>query len=140
MCNKMLREFYQKKQLFTKYILYRYKSRVIRIFIMAQSRAIEAIKRTQAADGGLYITTNMNPEQGLVSSTYGALKQASHEIDGVGLDQNVSYACANAMSDPNNAIEVRGRWFFAISPTGIMKPFNSDGNSATGCNSIHLIG
>ncbi len=111
---------------------------------MVQSRAIEAINRTSAADGGGYIQTELNPEQGLVSSTYGTIKQSSHEIstspESVGLDQNVSYAWANVMSDPNSAIVVRGKPYFQIPNLGFLKPYDNDGNSTMGCSSLHLIG
>ncbi len=145
MCNKMLRIIYQKRQLFTKYILYRYKRRDYKDYIMAyQNGKVEAVNRTQAAEGNLYISTNFNTEQGLVSSTYGPIKQSSHEIstspESVGLDPNVSYGWANAMSDPNSAIVVRGKPYFIIPNLGFLKPYNSDGNSAMGCSSLHLIG
>lgn len=108
---------------------------------MAQSRAIEQIIRTRAASGDGYESTNLNPEKGLISSTFGPIVRNSIEaaFDGVGLDQNVSAGFANAMSDPSNGIEVRGRTFFGISPIGFNKPYNSYGDSALGFNSFYTI-
>ena len=46
---------------------------------MVQSRAVEAVNRTSAADGGGYIQTNINPEQGTVGATFGAIMKNIHE-------------------------------------------------------------
>ena len=111
---------------------------------MAQSRAVEAINRTSAADGGGYIQTNLNPEQGMMGATFGAIVKNVHSMlfglgEFVGLDDNVSNGIAQSMSDPNNAIDVRGRKYYIIPPHGHIKVTNSDGNSSLGCCSFYTV-
>lgn len=109
---------------------------------MAQSRAIEAINRTSAADGGLYVPTNLNFEQGSVGATFGAIMKNIHEavFGGIGFDMNVSEGYAQIMSDPNNAINIKGRTYYPHSSIGNLRPYNSDGNPAGGCFSLYTMG
>ena len=91
---------------------------------MVQSRAVEAVNRTSAADGGGYIQTNLNPEQGTVGATFGAIMKNIHEavFGGVGFDLNVSEGYAQIMADPNNAINVKGRTYYPHSSIGNLRP------------------
>lgn len=109
---------------------------------MAQSRAVEAINRTSAADGGGYIQTNINPEQGTVGATFGAIMKNIHEavFGGVGFDLNVSEGYAQIMANPNNAINVKGRTYYPHSSIGNLRPYNSDGNPSGGCFSLYTMG
>ena len=109
---------------------------------MVQSRAVEAVNRTRAADGGGYVQTNINPEQGSVGATFGAIMRNIHEavFGGVGFDMNVSEEYAQIMSNPNNAIDIRGRTYYPHSSIGNLRPYNSDGNPAGGCFSLYTMG
>ena len=108
---------------------------------MAQSRAIEAINR-QAADGNVYVPTQLNIEQGSVGATFGTIMRNIHEavFGGVGFDMNVSEGYAQIMSDPNNAINIKGRTYYPHSSIGNLRPYNSDGNPAGGCFSLYTMG
>lgn len=109
---------------------------------MTQSRAVEAINRTQAAEGNGYIKTNLNPERGSVGATFGALMKNIHEavFGGIGFDANVSEGYAQIMSNPNNAIDVKGRKYYPHTSIGNLKPYNSDGNPSGGCFSLYMMG
>lgn len=140
MCNKMLRTIYQKRQLFTKYILYRYKRRDYKDYIMAyQNGKVEAVNRTQAAESNVYKPMEFKPEQGALGATFGAIIKNIHEavFGGVGFDMNVSEGYAQIMSNPNNAINIRGRTYYPHSNIGNLHPINSDGNSSSGCFSFY---
>ena len=106
---------------------------------MVQSRAIETVNRTSAAEGGGYIQTELNPEQGTLGATFGTIIRNIHEavFCGVGFDMNVSEGYAQIMSNPNNAIDIKGRRYYPHSNIGSLKPFNSDGNPSSGCFSFY---
>lgn len=107
-----------------------------------QSRAVEAVNRTQAATGEGYIQTNLNPEQGSIGATFGAIMKNIHEavFGGIGLDANVSEGIAQIMANPNNAIEVKGRTYYPHTSIGNLRPYNDDGNPSGGCFSFYSMG
>jgi len=107
-----------------------------------QSRAVEAVNRTQAATGDVYVQTNLTPEKGSIGATFGAIMKNIHEavFGGIGLDYNVSEGYAQIMSNPNNAIDVRGRKYYPHTSIGNLRPYNEDGNPSGGCFSFYTMG
>lgn len=103
------------------------------------SGKIEAVNRTQAAEGNAYRPMEFKPEQGALGATFGAIIRNIHEavFSGVGFDMNVSEGYAQIMSNPDNAIPIKGRTYYPHTSIGCLRPFNADGNPAGGCFSFY---
>ena len=108
-----------------------------------RSGAIDSINRTNAAEHNKYESTNFNNmESGLVSATFGAITRNILDavLQGIGLDFNVSDGYAQIVSNPENAIEIRGRVYYPHTGIGNLKPYNEDGNPTGGCFSFYSMG
>ena len=107
-----------------------------------QSRAVDQINRTHAASGEGYETTDLKIEQGTVAATFGAITKNILDavLSGIGLDFNVSDGYAQIISNPNNAIDVRGRTYYPHTGIGNLRPYNEDGNPSGGCFSFYSMG
>ena len=108
---------------------------------MAQtkSRAVEQVNRTHAASGEGYEITNLPIEKGTVAATFGAITKNILDavMQGIGLDYNVSDGYAQIITNPNNAIDVRGRKYYPHTGIGNLRPYNEDGNPSGGCFSFY---
>ena len=143
MCYKILRTFAQKSNS-QSFIYFIYTRAEHKDFIMTQikSRAVDEINRNHAASGSGYESTNLNIERGAVAATFGAITKNILDavLMGIGLDLNVSDGYAQIITNPNNAIDVRGRKYYPHTGIGNLKPFNGDGNSSSGCFSFYSMG
>ena len=109
---------------------------------MAQSRAIDAINRTNATSGEAYVPTKLDIENGALGATFGTIKRNIIEtaMRAIGLDYNVSNSYADIMSNPNNEIRVKDRVYYPHSGVGNLRPYNESGNPSGGCFSLYTMG
>ena len=114
---------------------------------MTNNQAIESIKSIGATSESAYVSTNLgispsNEEtQGIISSTFGVLKQSLEAFwYATGLDPNVNNAIANTMNDPNQYMEIQGKKFYPHTGVGRIQAYNEMGNPSGGCFTLHTMG
>ena len=76
----------------------------------------------------------------IISSTFGLIKNNIEAIwYSVGLEPNVNMAYTQAMTDPKQCIEARGKKFYPHPGVGNLKAYNEAGNPSGGCFSMQTL-
>ena len=113
-----------------------------------QSRAVQQIREMATATGEGYVTTNLginnsNEEtNGILGATFGAMTKNILDIvwGAIGFDANVTAGYEQIMTDPNMAMEIKGRNYYPHPGIGNMLPYNDMGNPSGGVFSLYTMG
>lgn len=108
--------------------------------------AIDKVNNTSAMTDPHYVEVNFGIKKtdeetrNVISSTFGMIKNNLEALwYAVGLDANVNAAYERTMSDPNSAIEVKGKTFYPHPGVGSLQPYNESGNPSGGCFSMQTL-
>ena len=110
-------------------------------------QAIQAINETAAVHAG-YVQTNLPIKKSdaetrnVISNTFGQYLKNNLEAIwyAIGLNPNVNIAYQNAMTDPSQCIETKGKKFYQHPGVGNLHPYNENGNPAGGVFTMQTVG
>ena len=112
-----------------------------------QSRAVQQVQSMATASGEGYISTNLgitNDEEtrGILGATFGAITKNILDIvwSGIGFDANVTAGYEDIMTNPDMAIQIKGRNYYPHPGIGNLLPYNEAGNPSGGVFSLYTMG
>ena len=112
-----------------------------------RSRVVEQLKNMATASGEGYISTDLKIHQdgetnGILGATFGAMTKNILDIvwGAIGFDANVTAGYEQIMTDPDQAIEIKGRNYYPHPGLGNLRPYNDAGNPSGGVFSLYTMG